>query len=159
MAAADNPSFDPTQWHLPEDGDDIPTNVQQEAIHHDLQDTIFPPFRNFLSAQFPFRALDLGLEHEDLNVFHHPTLLEPPQIEREKDDQTAFMPGFCLIPPLLIVDFLKVSDHFNREDRLSCIGPSEIIPWLLAQCEDVDTYTVATNPARLQNYRILIHIG
>ena len=156
VAAADDPGFDPTKWHSPDDGDDISENIAQEGKHHDLQDTIFPPFREFLSAQFPFHALDLGLD-ADLNVFHHPTMSEPPEIPREPGDQTAFMPGFCLVPPLLIVDFLKMTARYSRTDRLSGIGSTEIIPWLLARCEDVDSYSGTTNPARLHNYRILIH--
>ena len=153
----DNPDSD-------SDGDILHDFTQLDRFRrHDLQGTIFPPYLDFLSSRFPFRALELGLEHAGINVFHHSVLLEPPEVELDEDDVMVYMPGLCLVPPLLIADFIKMSNMHGDSilsgisDRLSGIDPVQIIPWLLAHCDDVAELSGASDPKSLQNFRILIH--
>ena len=103
------------------------------------------------------------MELSDIHVFHHSVLSEPPEVELDEDDVMVYMPGLCLVPPLLIADFIKMSNMHGDSilsgisDRLSGIDPVQIIPWLLAHCDDVAAYSGASDPSSLQNFRILIH--
>ena len=121
---------------------------------------IFPPYLEFLSSQeFPFRALELGVENADINVFHHSLYSEPLEYKLDEGDVVVFIPGFCLVPPFLVADFIKMSDpgYGGINDRLNGIDASTIIPWLLAHCNEVAAYSKASDPTCLQNFRILIH--
>jgi hypothetical protein len=132
--------------------------IASDDVTHELHGTLLPPCRDFLSTYFKFKALELGIEHAEFNVFHHSIRTDPPEPdETDADDHWVLMPGFCLVPPFLVADFIKMSTKFQEGDRLAGIGPTAIIPWLLARCDEVATYTAASSPNRLLNFRILIH--